>query len=95
MGFDFIVIAPLLPPRCGFVVFGRGVSFIGGFWHPAINGGSAASCILALSQEECAHVLIRRHLETEVRAMILILPCTVALLGIIRFGEETKFPMPQ
>ena len=51
--------------------------------------------VLALSQEECAHVLIRRHLETEVRAMILILPCTVALLGMIRFGEETKFPMPQ
>ena len=29
MGFDFIVIAPLLPPHCGFsFVFGCGVSFL-------------------------------------------------------------------
>ena len=29
MGFDFIVIAPLLPSRCGFsFVFGCGVSFL-------------------------------------------------------------------
>ena len=29
MGFDFIVIAPLLPSRCGFsFVFGRGLSFL-------------------------------------------------------------------
>ena len=31
----------------------------------------------------------------EVRSMILILSYTVALLGIIRFGEETKFLMTQ
>ena len=29
MGFDFIVIAPLLPSRCGFsFVFGHGLSFL-------------------------------------------------------------------
>ena len=44
MGFDCIVIAPFLPSCCGFVVFGRGVSFIGEFWHPPIDGSSTASC---------------------------------------------------
>ena len=43
MGFDFIMIAPLLPSNCScFFVFGCGVSFYGGFqcpprrrqWHP-------------------------------------------------------------
>ena len=28
MGFDFIVIAPLLPSHCGFFVSGCGVSFL-------------------------------------------------------------------
>ena len=39
MGFDFIVIAPLLPSHWGFFfVFGCGVSFFGGFWRPPVNG---------------------------------------------------------
>ena len=34
MGFDFFMIAPLLPSCCGFYfVFGSGVSFFGGFQH--------------------------------------------------------------
>ena len=36
MGFDFIVIVPLLHSRCGFFfIFGRGVSFSGRFQHPS------------------------------------------------------------
>ena len=44
MGFDFIVIAPLLLSGCGFsFVFGRGVYFFDGFLHCPVHGYSAAS----------------------------------------------------
>ena len=43
MGFDFIVIAPLLPSCCGFFfVFGCGLSFFGGLQHPPVDGRAAA-----------------------------------------------------
>ena len=44
MRFNFIVIVPLLPSRCGFSVFGHGVSFLGRFQCPPVNGHSTASC---------------------------------------------------
>ena len=45
MGFDFIVIAALLPSCCSFFfVFGCGVSFISVFQHPSVDGYSTASC---------------------------------------------------
>ena len=44
MGFDFIVIVPLLPSLCSFFVFHSGVSFFVGFQHPPVNGCSTASC---------------------------------------------------
>ena len=47
MGFDFIVIVPLLPSHCAFFfVFGCGMSFFSGFQHPPVNGCSTASCNL-------------------------------------------------
>ena len=54
MGFDFIVIVPLLLSYCSFFfVFGRGVSFFGGFQCP-VNDCSTASCDFgALTGEEC------------------------------------------
>ena len=43
MGFDLIVILPLLPSWCSFFfVFGCGLSFFGGFWHPPVNESSVA-----------------------------------------------------
>ena len=45
MGFDFIVIVPLLPSHCSFF-FVFGVSFFSGFQHPPVNGCSTASCNL-------------------------------------------------
>ena len=55
MGFDFIIIVPFLPSRCGFFfVFGHGVSFLGVFQHPPVNGCSTASCDFgALTGDEC------------------------------------------
>ena len=44
MGFDFIIIMPLLPSCYGFFVFGCGVSSFGGFQHPLFDGCSTASC---------------------------------------------------
>ena len=45
MGFDFIVIAPLLPSHCGFsFVFGCGVSFFGEFQCLPDDDFSAVSC---------------------------------------------------
>ena len=45
IGFDFIVISPLLLSHCGFFfVFECGVSFFGGFQHSPVNGCWAASC---------------------------------------------------
>ena len=47
MGFDFIVIVPLLPSHCTFFfVFGCGVSYFSRFQHPPVNGCSTASCNL-------------------------------------------------
>ena len=44
MGFDFIMIMPLLLSHCSFFfVFGCGVSFLGGFQHPPVDGYSTAS----------------------------------------------------
>ena len=44
MGFDFIVIMPLLPSQCSFFfVFGWGVSFFGGLQCPPVDDGSTAS----------------------------------------------------
>ena len=44
MGFDFIMIVPLLPSYCGFFfVFGHRVSFFCGFQHPLVDGHSIAS----------------------------------------------------
>ena len=51
MGFDFIVIVPLLPSLCSFFfVFGHGVSFFGGFRHPPVNGCCNFG---ALTGDEC------------------------------------------
>ena len=47
MGFDFILIVPLLPSHCDFFAFGCGVSFFGGFQHLPVDGGSTASCNFA------------------------------------------------
>ena len=45
MGFDFIVIAPLLSSHCGFsFVFGCGVFFFGEFQCLSLNDCSAVSC---------------------------------------------------
>ena len=48
MGFDFIMIVPLLQSHCSFFfVFGCGVSFfffLGRFQHPPVDGCSTASC---------------------------------------------------
>ena len=45
MGFDFIVIVPLLLSCCSFFyIFGRGVSLFGGFQCPPVDGWSTASC---------------------------------------------------
>ena len=45
MGFDFSVIAPLLPPHCSFCfVFECGVSFFGQPQHLPADGCSTASC---------------------------------------------------
>ena len=43
MGFDFVVIVPLLPSRF-FFLFGPGVSFFAGFQHSPVYGCSTASC---------------------------------------------------
>ena len=44
VGFDFSMMAPLLPPRCSFFVFECGVSFFGQPQHPPVDGCSTASC---------------------------------------------------
>ena len=45
IGFDLILIVPLLPPSCSFFfVFGCGVSFFGGFQDPSVSGCSISSC---------------------------------------------------
>ena len=55
MGFDFIVIAPLLPSWYSFFfVFECGVSFFGGFQHPLVSESSIASGNFgALAGDEC------------------------------------------
>ena len=54
MGFDFIIIAPLLPFLWSFFfVFGHEESFFGGFLCPPFDGCSTASCSFgALSGDE-------------------------------------------
>ena len=59
MGFDFIVLALLLPSGCSFIfVFGHGVSsfffLIDGFQHPPVDGCSTASCDFVPLQEMSA-----------------------------------------
>ena len=55
MGFDFIVIAPLLPSHCGFFfVFEYGVYFFGGFQRPPVMVVQQLVVILVLSQEKSA-----------------------------------------
>ena len=45
LGFDFIMIVPLLPSHWSFFfVFGHGVSFFGGFQCPPVDGCSKAGC---------------------------------------------------
>ena len=45
MGLDFMEIAPHLPFHCRFFfVFGCGLSFLGGFQCPPVNGCSTTSC---------------------------------------------------
>ena len=52
MGFDFIMILPLLPSHCGFFfVFGCEISFFGGFQHSPVNVQQLVA-VLVLSQEE-------------------------------------------
>ena len=44
MGFDFILIVPLLPSHCSFFfVFAQGVSVFGGLQCPPVDDGSTAS----------------------------------------------------
>ena len=57
MGFDFIVIVPLLPSCCGFVfVFGSGISFFGGLKHPPVDVCSIASCNFGVLAGEDEHM---------------------------------------
>ena len=65
MGFDFIVIVPLPSSHWGcFFVFGRGVSFSGGFQCPPVLGCSAASWSFVLSQK-MSTILLLRQLEPD------------------------------
>ena len=55
IGFDFIVIAPILLFRCSVsFVFGHGCLFFGGFQHPPVGGCPIASCDFGvLTEDEC------------------------------------------
>ena len=55
VGFDFSVMAPLLPPRCSFFVFECGVSFFGQPQHPPVDGCSTASCDFSTLAAGCEH----------------------------------------
>ena len=67
--FDFIMIAPLLQSYCGFsFVFGCGVSLIGGFQYPPVNGCSTDSCDFSVltGGDECMSfysVMLNQKLE--------------------------------
>ena len=64
MGFDFIVIAPLLPSHCSFsFVFGCGVSFLVSFSVFPSMIVQQSVVIPVLSQEGWAHVLLLCHLQ--------------------------------
>ena len=53
MGFKFIVIVPLLPSHCGcFFVFGRGLSFFGGFQRPSVDVVQQLIAVLVLWPEK-------------------------------------------
>ena len=65
MRFNFIVIVPLLLSRCGFSVFGHGVSFLGRFQCPPVNNHSTASCdfeVLAGGDESMTSFNIEKQL---------------------------------
>ena len=64
MGFEFFVIALLLPSCCGFFfVFGHALYFFGGFqWSIVVQQLAAVFVPL---QEESAHILLLSHLEAE------------------------------
>ena len=58
MGFDFIIILPLLLSHCCFsCVLGLGMSFYGGFQYLPDNGCSSASCNFGAFMWEDAHTL--------------------------------------
>ena len=64
MGFDFIVIAPLLPSHCGFsFVFGHGVSFLVSSSVFLSTIVQQLTVIPVLLQEGWVHILLLRHLE--------------------------------
>ena len=44
MGFDLIMIVPLLPYHSSFFVFGCQVTIFSGFQHPLVDGCLTASC---------------------------------------------------
>ena len=53
MGFEFIMIVPLLPSYCGFFfVFECGVSFFGWFQRPPVTVVQQLVAILVLLREE-------------------------------------------
>ena len=63
MGFDFIVIVPLLPSHCGFsFVFGCGVSFLVVSSVFLLMIAQQLIVILVFSQEG-EHTLLHHHLE--------------------------------
>ena len=64
-GIWFITIASLLLSRCGFsFVFGRGVSFFGGFQHPPVGGCSTAtSSFGVLTRDECTSYSASLYLD--------------------------------
>ena len=56
MGFDFIMIVPLLPSPSGFFVTGHWVSFFGGFQHSPVNGCSEDNCNFGALAEGDEHM---------------------------------------
>ena len=77
MGFDFIVIAPLLPSHCSFsFVFGCGVSFLvsssvflwgiffGGFQCLPVDDCSSVSCDSSVLERDSSKMLSRSDEQT-------------------------------
>ena len=68
MEFDFIVIVPFLPSRCGFFfVSGRGVSFFGVLSCLLVHGCSTTSCNYGALTGGDDSLLLLCHLELEAR----------------------------